>query len=444
MILGLVLLNSLAALAGRAWAEPVKAIATGDFLNSLGINSTFPDRGQPLDKTIVMLRYCGFRWVRGGIEGLSENGPTTIQTYLDLHRATGVRFSWGLGSGGTNLPLLLSSATIVDKAGALLSFEENNEPNNWGVTYHGEKGGGQAPTWIPVAKLERDLYQSVKADPILRRYPVWAASETGGERDNVGMQFLKIPQGADTLMPDGTSYADYANIHNYIYHPNSPNPMDNKTWLAADPTPACNVDGLYGDCGVTWFKHFQGYPQAQLNTLPRVTTETGAGIGGAVTEHLHALNLLSIYLDQFKRGYSYTSVYLLRDRTDEGPNQGYGFFQPDYKPRQAAVYLHNLTTLLADSKMQPKCGSLDYSLGNVPDTVHDLLLQRSDGVFELVVWDERLHGEDRVTVHFSSTRPEVTVYDPTTGADPVDHAANTNSIPLALSDHPMILIFAGK
>ena len=77
-----------------AAAEP--AIPTSTFLGSIGIVSTFPDRGQPLARTIEMIRYCGFRWVRAGIEGLSDEGPTTIQTFLDLHRETGVLLSWGL------------------------------------------------------------------------------------------------------------------------------------------------------------------------------------------------------------------------------------------------------------------------------------------------------------------------------------------------------------
>ena len=68
-----------------------------------------------------------------------------------------------------------------------------------------------------------------------------------------------------------------------------------------------------------------------------------------------------MYLDQFKRGWSHTSVYLLRDRTDEGGNQSFGFFKPDYTPRKAAVYLHNLTTILADQGTLAKPGQLDYS-----------------------------------------------------------------------------------
>ena len=61
-------------------------------------------------------------------------------------------------------------------------------------------------------------------------------------------------------MPDGTKYADYASVHNYIYHSHSPYPADNKTWRAADPTAASKVDGLFGNFGVTWARGFRGYP----------------------------------------------------------------------------------------------------------------------------------------------------------------------------------------
>src|SRR6266702_520053 len=131
-------------------AAPSTAVATNDFLDSIGVVSTFPDRVQPLAKTIEMIRSCGFRWVRAGIEGLSDNGPTTLQTFLDLHRETGVRLSWGLVSGGTDVKKLVETGKVLAEAGALFAFEGNNEPNNWGVTYRGEKGGGRESSWMAV------------------------------------------------------------------------------------------------------------------------------------------------------------------------------------------------------------------------------------------------------------------------------------------------------
>jgi hypothetical protein len=427
------------ALSPAAPGAPTTAIRTTDFLNSLGVDTTFPDRGQPLGKTVEMINYLGIRWVRGGIEGLSTNGPTTIQTYLDLHRRTGVRFSWGLVSGGTNLTKLLDSARQLAAADALLAFEGNNEPNNWGVTYQGEKGGGHAPSWLAVAALQRDLYAAVKSDPLLKKYPVWSISENGAEKDNVGLQFLTIPAGVDTLLPAGTQFADFANCHNYIYHPASPGLADNKTWNAADPTSACKVDGLYGNYGRTWARHYSGYPESELSALPKVTTETGCQVGGAITEEIHGLNLLSLYLDQFKRGWSHTSVYILRDRTDEGGNQRFGFYAPDYQPRKAAVHLHNLTTLLADHGTLAASGKLDYSIPNEPSTVHDLLLQHSDGTFQLLVWDERVNGTDAVMVRLGSPSDSVKIYDPTIGTEPVETHGPVNELSLMLSNHPVAI-----
>ena len=420
-------------------AAPRVAVATNDFLNSIGVVTTFPDRGQPLARTIEMVRYCGFRWVRAGIEGLSDKGSTTIQTFLDLHRETGVRLSWGLVSGGSDVKKLLETGKVLAEAGALLAFEGNNEPNNWAVTYQGEKGGGREPSWMAVAKLQRDLYQAVKRDPVLAKYPVWSISEPGAQRDNVGLQFLTIPPGAQTLMPDGTKYADYANVHNYIYHPHSPYLADNKTWHAADPTAASKVDGLFGNFGVTWARRFRGYTQEQLDTLPRVTTESGANIEGPVTEEIHGLNLMNFYLAQFKRGYAYTSVYLLRDRTDEDGNQSFGFFRADYSPRKAAIYLHNLTTILADDGTLAKPGHLDFAIVNQPETVHELLLRHSEGTFQLIVWDESLRGQHRVTVQLGAMPASVRIYDPTIGIEPVRTPTNVSSFELALSDHPIVI-----
>ena len=123
---------------------------------------------------------------------------------------------------------------------------------------------------------------------------------------------------------------------------------------------------------------------------------------------LATLQAISLYLDQFKRGFRWTAVYLLRDRVDEAGNQQFGFYRPDYTPRKAAVYLHNLTTILADPGRGTlkKPGTLAYAIPNPPPTVHDMLLQKSDGTFQFNA--DRLAqingaplsaGTHRLTVH---------------------------------------------
>ncbi len=416
-----------------AGAAGIGAVRADDFLNSIGVNSAISRRGEHLEKTAQAAEYTGLRWIRAGYES-----GIPVADLIELHRQTGVRFSYGLMSGGTDINRLLHGARQLASAGALLALEGNNEPNNWGVKYEGQHGG-RNESWLPVAKLQRDLYRAVKSDPVLKDYPVWSLSENGAETDDVGLQFLTIPDGATDVMPDGTHYADFANCHNYMTHPAWPGLHNNQTWVAADPTSACRVDGLYGNYGRTWRRHYPGYAPESLLTLSRVTTETGVTIEGPITEQVQARLYLSVYLDQFKRGWKHTAIYLLRDRTDERGNQTFGFFKPDYKPRLAADYLHNLTTILADKASERPAGKLEYSIPDPPATVHDLLLQKGDGTLDLLVWDERFTGgSDDVTVKFGAATASATLYDPTTGTSPVKRLSNVDSVGLTLSNHVVI------
>lgn len=412
---------------------PVTAVSTNDFLNSIGINSAIAARGERLDKTIEAIKYTGIRWIRSGYEG-----NATESDYLTLHRETGVKFSYGLMSGGTNIDRLLTGGHMLANAGALLAFEGVNEPNNWPLTYHGEKGGKNL-TWLAVAKLQNDLYKAVKADATLSTYPVWSISESGAQTDNTGLQYLQIPTGTGAVMPDGTQYADYATCHNYFLHPSHPGLYDNQTWNASDPGPLCKVDGLYGNYGKTWAKKFKGYTTEQLIDLPKVTTETGVTLGEKVSEEKQAHLYINLYLSQFKRKWSYTAIYLLRDRSDESGNQTFGFYQKDYTPRKAAIYLHNLTTILADKGSAKKLTALAYTIPNQPETVHDLLLQNSNGKFQLVIWDEKATGTDEVRVSLGKKFSSIKVYDPTLGTLASQSLKNVTEVALKLSDHPVVV-----
>jgi hypothetical protein len=124
---------------------------------------------------------------------------------------------------------------------------------------------------------------------------------------------------------------------------------------------------------------------------------------------------------------------------DEGGNQKFGFYKPDYTPRKAAVYLHNLTTILVDDGRVGQPGRLGYSVQDQPATVHDLLLQKKDGTFELVVWNEQLKGSTEVKVSLGGRAATVKVYDPTVGTEPVQLVRDAESVSLSLSDHPVVI-----
>jgi hypothetical protein len=414
--------------AGRSQAVPtvpaVPAVPAGRFLDSLGVN-THVAQGYDPAKYVPALRYLGVRAVRdstGNVAGL-----------VALHQQTGVKVA--IQNAG-DLPGLLAAGRTLAAAGGLLGFEGANEPNNFPITYDGQRGGGTG-SWAAVAAFQRDLYRSVKADAGLRDYPVFAVSEAGAEMDNVGLQFLVIPPNAGTTMPEGTRYADYANAHNYVIG-TCHRYVDNQAWQAADPELNGCWDGMVGEYGRTWRKGFRGYGQEALASVPRVTTETGwdsvANPGG---ESVQGTVLVNTYLAQFARGWRYTFIYELGDGEGGGGNQG--LFHADWSPKLAATYIHNLTRILADrGGAGADAGALAYAIAAQPATVHDLLLRKTDGTFALVVWGEQVHGAQDVTIELG-LRHAVRVYDVTRGTDPVEAWPDANRVTLRVSDHAMVV-----
>lgn len=417
-------------------AKAQKAIPTNEFLNSLGVNSSISKRGESLANTIEYTKYLGIRWFRTGYE---DN--VSLEDLKRLHDETNVRFSYGLLSGGNDIDRLIKEATFLASEDALLAIEGPNEPNNWGISYQGQTGG-KNDSWLPIAHLQRDLYKAVKSTPELKDYPVFHLTENGAQIDNTGLQYLQIPKGSQTLMPAGTRYADYANCHNYVSHPSWPGVHNNQTWLSADPGRACPVDGLYGNYGSTWAKHFPGYSEEELQSLPRVTTETGIAINEkeGITEKLQACLYLNLYLSQFKRGWKYTAIYLLRTRSDEAAHQVFSFFNLDGSPKLAAHYLHNLTTILADTGNNTATQSLRFEVIDEPETVHHLLLQKSNGTFELVIWGESYNGgSEDIRINFARPCKQIHIYDPTIGSEVIETLKNTDTITLTMTDHPIVV-----
>ena len=146
---------------------------------------------------------------------------------------------------------------------------------------------------------------------------------------------------------------------------------------------------------------------------------------------------MNTYLAQFKRQWHYTFIYQLRD--GEGGNDNLGLFNSNSTPKLAATYIHNLTTILADTTSVASPGFLSYSIINEPATVHDLLIQKSSGVFDLVIWDENVRGVDNVTVDFGHPQVTVNVYDVTVGNSPTQTFTNVAFVSLNMTDHALII-----
>jgi hypothetical protein len=415
---------------GRPIGDPTGTAAAKatDFLNSLGVCTHI---GQGVDRAAESATAMSY----AGIYNLRDDGsPGAVDGWISM-RKSGIRVTLLSNAG---IPSTIDMAKQLRAADALLAIEGPNEPNNFQVTYQNQTSSSTT-TFLPVAKFQRDLYAAVKAEPSLSGIPVFHSSEAGGsEPDNVGLQFLTIPSGLNIAMPSGTRYADYANTHNYVCG-HKANLVDNVAWNAADAMLNGDWDGLYVEYGRTWNRGFTGIPNDQLPTLPRVTTETGWATSGtgSITQEQQGRLFMNLYLAAFKQGIAYTFIYMLRD----DPGQGdWGLFDRSYNPKISGTYLHNLTTILADRGARKAPGKLNYAIDPLPATVHDLLFQKSTGTFSLVIWDERPSGgTHNVTIQLGPSRALVKIYDPTTGIAPTQTLRDVSSVPLTLSDHPIVL-----
>jgi hypothetical protein len=393
---------------------PPRGSRASDFLGSLGVGTHI---GQGVDSAAQVgpaLSYLGLGHLR------DDGNPAHVQDWITVHQLSGARTNLLTNQ---NVSETIDMATQLRAAGALLSIEGPNEPNNFPVTYQGQTSG-YTTTFLPVAHLQRDLY---------------ASSEAGGsEPDDVGLQFLTIPPGAATLLPPGTRYADYANTHTYPQgHTNLW--RDNIGWNGADPTLNGDWDGLYVEYGTTWHESFPGYPVPQLPSLPRVMTETGWTTQGAnsLTEDQQGRLIMAIYLSNFARGWTDTFIYMLRD----DPIQGYwGLVDVDYQPKLSGQYVHNLTTILADSGSgQAGPPAVDYQIPYRSSTVHDLLLQKSSGELDLVLWSEQALGSANVVVEFTTPRGPFDVLDPTVGTGVAQTLPAGRSLQVTLSGYQVLV-----
>jgi hypothetical protein len=429
----------------------IQAIKANDFLKSLGACTHII---QGMDSPIGVeagIRYLGIRNIRD--DGTINR--SLIGALCAIHSATGAMVD-ELPIGG-DLSATRSQWEQLAACGALVAAEGPNEPNNFGFSYKGHQcsyndGNG---TFLPCAQFQAALYSMVHADPKLAGIPVWGMSIVGAEPDNAGLQWLKIPNGSNASMPDGTQYADVANSHNYVQgHASSANTLeDNQAFWAesVDRGGSCagcfDVYGEYwGGAGGspgqgTWAK---GYPINVLdqNQIPKVTTETGWNTTNtpSVSDDMRGRLLTDVYLQAYKQGWSKTFIYLMFNNATG--DRGYGIMEAPGHPTLLGRYIHNLTSILVDNSSAFSPGSVNCSVSRMPATGYTMLMQKSNGKYELVIWGEAFASKMPSTITVNLGAPySVKVYDITQGSIPIRQPGRVTSVQLQLTDHAMIVEF---
>ena len=380
-----------------------------DFIATVGVNAHIndPNSSYATSNVLAQLQYLGVTNVR-----VSDYSGAELPEYLALG-AAGIKFDAVTVIAPQN-PINLANeiADLNEIAPYIKSVEGPNEVNTDPVTYNGLTGAAAADAF------QADLYHAIQADPALAGAQVLPFSLSVG--------------GSLTGFGNVSAYATEANVHGYA---------------------SGGVPPYY----------FLNYAVSSVTTVvgePVVMSETGYytlqdGNSG-VSQYVQSVWDMDILLQNAADGVVNTYLYQLEDGYDDqpsNPEDHYGLFTVSGAPKQAAVDIHNLTTILADTG----ANAGTFTPGTLNDTVSGLnpdygfqeVFAKSSGAFDVALWSEPQFYDAVTEVQAAVTPSQVTVslggsynvavYDPVDGTAAIQTASDVTSITVALGTDPLIV-----
>jgi hypothetical protein len=342
-----------------------------------------------------------------------ERDPAVYERYKQLFDECGIR---------TTLVVDLDTATLnpitTDKINKMLALGGSaigawEGPSEWNNT----NKNGNNPDWATeLFQFQQALYKAVKASQ-QPNIPVLCPS-INHKVNGVPVDLSKVP--------DMGAYCDLNNIHSYP----GGNPP---TWGA--PGIDESQSNLYinypigdhvGDPSYKTYVTETGYHHS-------TTVPGGNGVPEDIIGEYSPMLLAEYFNASFDPDHPGTSVvrsyiYQLYDHlTDNSFQANYGMIETDLRRKANYRSLENMLDIVADPATNASTfttGSLAYDILGESAQVHTILLQKANGKFYLLMWqeDRRYDWRDscecyitvapeNVTVDFQGT-PDVKVYSP--------------------------------
>lgn len=173
-----------------------------------------------------------------------------------------------------------------------------------------------------------------------------------------------------------------------------------------------------------------------------------------VSEAAAAKYIPRLFLEDFMRGIPRTYLYEFMDeKPDPGltdPQQHWGLIRADGSEKPAFGALKNLIAELSDAREPARLQPMAWTLSTSDPRIHHLLLQKSDGTYDLVLWQEissydvSRRAEIRnpsvaATLKLGQPASSIAIYDPVMHDGPVKSFTHTAGVLLEISDHPLVL-----
>lgn len=392
-----------------------------DFVQSIGVNikGSLLYNGYANSSLIIQsLNYIGVSNVRDAIVQYGKAAPV-----LDALAEAGIKFDFRVsstlpskGADGMAEYVAMLKDFQAEHQGAILSIEGLNEANAFYFSYNGDSSIAGA------AAFQQYLYTAIKADSQLANIPVY------------NFTIADHSDASYAAMGDLGAYSDAANIHLYMSTSGSGDPR--MEYVMGLGRGASRGDPLV----VTEIGH------------PTLRTEPGIG----TSQKAQAKMMLSELLLAYENGSQATFIYELFDNSASRPRGEkevyFGLFSEAGNPKPAAIALHNLTTILTSGDDGGADGVLPvaFSVQSSASTVHAMSFEKSGGVYDIAVWNDRPVWNDATDTDYTNPvvstvvdlgRVEsiVRVYDPMTGLVPIATYRNVSSVTLPLRDSPLII-----
>ncbi|MGK7947335.1 MAG: hypothetical protein AB4368_00640 [Xenococcaceae cyanobacterium] len=389
------------------------ARSADSFIDSLGIVIKFHRQDTAYsrydDLIKPRLQELGIRHVR---EEARPKHPHIREKLLDL-ATIGIKSTLIMDPRWQVTP---ENAVILAKE-MLGSIEAIEGPNEWDIdrdlTYKGQ------PYPQGVRDFQRDLYQAIKQDPATAYLPVLSSSVSKDrEISNLGKQAC-----------------DVANIHSYPRGGKSPTHKLDEKWI---PTAKliCDSDTIIAT--------ESGYH----NALEKY----------GVSERASAKYLPRLYLEYFNRGIKRTYLHQLLDLKPnpelDNPTFNYGLLRYDGSFKPAFIALKNLIRILQDeakfSTESLPLQYLDYTLVGNTANINHTLLQKQDGKFYLILWQDvlsydvpnkrdKLVASEPVKLVLQTKIREANTYQPLYSARSLQEFKNPQQMELEVADYPLII-----
>ena len=333
--------------------ENVQAICADSFVESIGVNTHWLNTEvytQNYTELKIKLAESGIRYIR------DEAINVTCIRAKDLYNSLGIRTNILTGRrriGPWPQPL---APTRIDeelnevKTEILSATVSLEAPNEYDLSH------GSDPDWVDnIRNYSSILYNKVKADAILKHLPVIGPSLTSFE--------------AYAAVGDADQYIDYANLH--MYQLNS--------W-----------PGTNGSRNITWYLDYLAHQQSPSGKYIQATE---AGYHNdlrnkGVSEEAEGKYTARMFAEFFRRGIVRTYKYELVNQGQGDKEHVFGLLRHDVSEKPSFRAVKNLIAILSDKGPDFKPDTFNYTLDGSIDNVHQILLQKRNGDFYLMVWLE--------------------------------------------------------